>query len=398
MAKKPHGLLILFEGLPATVIHSQVFDRIQFLDEYDIASFDVISYASNRRLFTESLKQLNTLQKKLNGRLTLARCIRPAMPGSHFANRLKLQNFVENAARYYDFVQARTDYSAAVAGPICKQMGIPMIWDCRGDAEGEFIERNKKSVFSSILSHWRAHKLRKDAQQAANFCSAATFVSHPLSEMWRNELHKKPYEIIPCLADERTFYFSPELRQQSRKQLGYTDNDIVFVFSGSIAHYQGLDLVSDWFYQLHKKSLHAHLIVLTPSVEKAKSIFQKLPTSSVRVLHADYESVNSYLNAADYGVLIRPASRTNTSAFPTKFAEFSLAGLRVVISPSVPDCHRYAVEAGNDAPVVTNPEAFSSNLRDRERISRYARRTLTHKGHEGKTRGLYETIDENIDR
>lgn len=397
MAKKPHGLLILFEGLPATVIQSQVFSRIQWLDTHGIASFDVISYASSKRLFTESLKRLSKAQEELNGRLTLSRCMRPSLPGSHFANRRKLQHFIEEAGWSYDFVQARTDYSAAVAGPICERKGIPMIWDCRGDAEGEFIDRNEKSGHIGILSRWRARQLRKDAQQAVKLCSAAIFVSNPLFKLWQEELRGKPAAIIPCLSDERTFFFNPVLRQKTRKQLGYDSNDIVFVFSGSIAHYQGLDLVSDWFYQLNQKSPLTHLIVLTPSVDEAKLILQKLPTSAVRVLHTDYKDVNSYLNAADYGVLIRPTSRTNTSAFPTKFGEYCLAGLRVVISPAVPDCHRYAVDAGNETPIAINPETFTSKTTDRERISKYAKRTLTHTGYVEKTRRLYESFAKNVD-
>jgi hypothetical protein len=57
--------------------------------------------------------------------------------------------------------------------------------------------------------------------------------------------------------------------------------------------------------------------------------------------------VNGYLNAADAAVMLRARSSINTGAFPTKFAEYCLAGLPVVMDDNVPDCAIMAGRLGN---------------------------------------------------
>ena len=50
-----------------------------------------------------------------------------------------------------------------------------------------------------------------------------------------------------------------------------------------------------------------------------------------------YTKVNNYLNASDFGLLIREDNRANNAGSPTKFAEYALTGLQIISSPSVSD-------------------------------------------------------------
>ena len=56
------------------------------------------------------------------------------------------------------------------------------------------------------------------------------------------------------------------------------------------------------------------------------------------------EEINNYLNATDYGILFRENLPINNQASPTKFAEYILAGLKVIISEGVGDFSEFVRE------------------------------------------------------
>lgn len=391
MAKKPHGLLLLFEGLPATVIQSQVLARVKWIESQDIATFDILSFAHSKILYRTSADALAKLPADLRGKIKLARSIRPALPRSRELNRVRLKQYL-GVSCDYDFLQARGDYAAAVAGPIAQSLDRPMIWDCRGDAEAEFLERLGPEGKINPLVKWRARGLREDAHLAARTAAAASFVSQPLRKKWLAALGTVPAHVIPCLADESLFFFDTNLREAMRRRLGYTASDTVIVFSGSLNVYQGFELLVSWFQRKSADMPSLRLLVVTPKVDQATSLLSSLTPSRITVTSAPFPEVNGYLNAADYAFMVRPESLTNQSAFPTKFAEYGLAGLPAIVGPAVPDCYEFAREAGNLVLFDEIAKEFLRPQADRNVImSRYAA-GLTHAGRHSDIRGLYKHI------
>jgi hypothetical protein len=62
-----------------------------------------------------------------------------------------------------------------------------------------------------------------------------------------------------------------------------------------------------------------------------------LPDDRVRVLRAPHSEVVGWLNASDAGILLRERHPVNAVASPTKFAEYLLTGLPVVINDGIGD-------------------------------------------------------------
>lgn len=387
MARKPHGLLLLFEGLPATVIQSQVFARLAWLDANGIATFDVLAFAHSRDMFDASAARAAGLGGTTGGIVAIERSVQAAIPASRWINRLRLNRWLAAHSNRYDFIQARTDYSAAVAGPLAQSLAIPMIWDCRGDAEGEFRERWAGRSHNALVE-WRARQNLREGTIAARTCHTASFVSKPLAAKWLDALGGKPHVVIPCLADETIFHFDPTLRHAERARYGYAPDDVVFVYSGSLAPYQGFDQMAQWFSALVTRLPVARLLVVTPQQEQARARLAAF-VGNATVVQAPFNAVNHALNAADYALMLRPESLTNTAAFPTKFAEYGLAGLKVVLSPSVPDCHEIAAAAGNFMSRDTPPSGFHASTSERPRIMHWYRAHLTHKAVADRSRSLY---------
>ncbi len=61
----------------------------------------------------------------------------------------------------------------------------------------------------------------------------------------------------------------------------------------------------------------------------------------------EHDEVNAYLNAADAAFMLRHRNTTNCVASPTKFAEYCMAGLPVVMSDAVQGAFANATRFGN---------------------------------------------------
>jgi hypothetical protein len=80
--------------------------------------------------------------------------------------------------------------------------------------------------------------------------------------------------------------------------------------------------------------------VLTPDADAARRRLAHLDPDAVRVTSARFDTVNGYLNAADAAFMLRRPSLVNRVASPTKFAEYCLAGLPVIMTDAVEEAWR----------------------------------------------------------
>jgi glycosyltransferase involved in cell wall biosynthesis len=88
------------------------------------------------------------------------------------------------------------------------------------------------------------------------------------------------------------------------------------------------------------------LIFLTKDIQMIKSIISEFPEIKNNVMFFSVlnDEVCQYLNAADYGILFRENTIMNNVASPTKFAEYMLCGLPVLISEGVGDYSDYTIK------------------------------------------------------
>jgi hypothetical protein len=173
--------------------------------------------------------------------------------------------------------------------------------------------------------------------------------------------------VIPCLAPEADFFFDPELRARVRADLGMVADETVYIYSGSLAAYQCFDETIAAFGAVLASGVPARLIVLTPDVERAVKKASGVPADRVICKAVPHRDVNGYLNAADVGMLLRDSTPVNAVAFPTKFAEYAMTGLKVMMKDMPPACVDAARELGNFLPLGASGAAWS--LGDRARCA-----------------------------
>jgi glycosyltransferase involved in cell wall biosynthesis len=369
-----HAALVLFEGLPPTVIDSQVLTHVRLVrDELGI-DLSVISVAFSRAMFELSQARLEQARAVAGGEVQLIRGLRPAMPGSLTINRLLLGRALKRL-RPLSFIHARADYAAAVAGLWGRQHGVPVLWDCRGDSCAEMQERLGGA---SALFRYRSHLFERELHIAGKSCAGALFVTPQLRDLMAPHIAGQPTEVIPCLAPEAEFYFDPSLRDRVRADLAIAPDEVVYVYSGSLNAYQRFDETVATFRAALAAGRKARLIVLTPEVARARRICADLPAGRVICKSVTHAEVNGYLNAADFGMLLRDTTPTNVVAFPTKFAEYAMTGLKVVMKEAPPACVAAARELGNysalgaQAAPLTAAERAPCAAQARQRLGRRA--------------------------
>jgi hypothetical protein len=338
------GAFVLFEGLPPTVIDSQVLTHVRLARESLNIDLTVVSVACSRAIFEASQARLERARSVAGGDVDLIRGVRPALPGSMIINRHLLACALGRLGTF-SFLHARADYAAAVAGPWARQNGVPMLWDCRGDARAELKERLGSR--SASLLRFRSRPLEHELKVAGETCAGACFVTPQLAALMSPYMTGQPHWVIPCLAPETQFFFDAGLRARIRGELAIASDETVYVYSGSLVAYQRFDETVATFRSVLAAGQNVRLIVLTPDVERAQRICADLPPQRVICKSVRHAEINGYLNAADFGMLLRDSTPVNVVAFPTKFAEYAMAGLQVIMKEAPPSCVAAAREFGN---------------------------------------------------
>jgi len=371
-------LFVLFEGLPATVIDTQVLLHARAAQAAFGIHFEVWSFCGLQSLYERSLSRQSEAERLADCPVRVFRAVRAGVPGSKLVNRAIFRRLLLPRASDFDLVHARNDYVAATVGPVVRRLGLPMIWDCRGDPVAEFDARPQYASLPRWLKAMRLRVLLRERELAARDCGAALFVSHPLTSLCAPLLGEKPYQIIPCGAQKEMFYFDPVLRQRVRSELGYNDADRVFIYSGGLAHYQCIPQVLSLFREVRASDARARLLLVTPDIERMRAMCESMAPDDIQLRSGRIGDINGFLNAADFGFILRAHNAINRVAFPTKFAEHCLTGLPVILDDAIPDCASLADRWGNR--LAPEPAAILQRMDtdiDRVRVMQLAQAEVT---------------------
>jgi glycosyltransferase involved in cell wall biosynthesis len=345
------GLILLFEGLADTVVDAQVLVHAREMRRAGIVDLEVWAVACSARAHADSMARRATAIERADGPVRVLRGVAPTLPGSAWANARRLAPELRSFGPL-DLVHARTDYAAEVCSHLRSERSFELVWDCRGDVEAEVVNRHADSgLLRRMLASWQRFGARRRLRAARTSCDRAIFVTSALRERLVDDALDDRSEIIPGGADSELFFFSPELRGRARAALGFGAEARVVVYSGGLASYQCWEESVALFRRLRERSPELRLLVLTPRPERARPALATLPSGSSLLRAAPLEEVNTYLNAADVALLLRRPDPLNTVAFPTKFAEYGMAGLPILMTDALPEPAAVARELGNLVPV-----------------------------------------------
>ncbi len=355
------GIFLLYEGLPPTIIESQVLAHARSMSEVGV-KMEVWAFAVTPNAYSVALTALPRLLKTYPTIvIRLFRGVRPALPFSEWLNALLLLWWMWRLGARPSFVHARTEHATMIAAIARRVKKYRLIWDARGDALSEFSETAR---YLPRLWRWLAplkmRAISKRLKMAARHSDYAIFVSDALRRLQGSELPIERTLVVPCLADEGLFYFDPKLREETRRELGYSDKDIVIVYVGSTSLWQCVPETI----ALMERALRTNPVCKALIVTSTRGAFEDALANDLRdrvcVTSGALGDINRYLNAADFGVLLRKPNAINWVASPVKFAEYSLAGLVVVTTDAV----EQVIEIGQALGNTVNEIDFMNHVRN----------------------------------
>lgn len=331
-------LYILTENLSIGVIKSQVISHINFIKKNKIASFTILICYWSKEELSKSKEEFETIMQEIDCKIFFLKIFRPLFFFFSHLNKKKIYKLISSLNIKFDYIHARTDYSANLCQDLIKDHKL--IWDCRGDSAAE-IDYSNISLFNFI----RKFILDLRFFRAGRLSNKIIFVSNYLKNKFKKKINTKEIYIIPSLACETNFFYDEAIRETYRKKLRLKKNTKVFIYSGSLKAYQRFPETVAFFNSIYLKYPNVFLIVLTQDISQAKKIIEK--NNNIKILRVSHNEVNNYLNAADYGIMIRNNDLTNKAASPTKFAEYCLTGLNVITTSGIEDYNRFKLECDN---------------------------------------------------
>lgn len=387
---KKQGIFLMFTGLSKTVVESQVIAHCKAMRNNGI-NIEIWSFCTSKRAYNEACKIINDF-RCYGVKIRLFKGITPAVLFSEFMHAILLAILIKRFNYNFGFIHCRTDYSAVVAGILKIFMKFKLIWDSRGDRESEFYMYDRyHNRLKMMLSYLFILRIRLWIYIANKIADSAIFVSDALK---RKHLKNRaiPTETIPCVADDNLFFFDSALRMNMRDELGYSEQDIILIYAGSLKQWQCINETLSLIEEHVSGDNNHKAIIISPNATILYKHIKNNLTTKILLKSAAMKEVNAYLNAADYAIFIRDKNPVNRVASPVKFSEYCLAGLPIIMTDAVEQSHYYAKIIGNlvlyrVGAKIEIDDIYSNKKRDE--IFRNAKRLLSRSVNTDKYAYLY---------
>ncbi len=341
-------LFITHEGIDSSIFNSQVLIHAKTMKSLGV-EIDILTFNTNKKtknLSLDNLKKLQLSYPDIN--IILKNGLNIFYPFATIYNSIVLLFFFINNKKEYKLIHARSDYTTFVC---CVTKFIhqkKIIWDCRGDSLNELQDSlANKNNFIKIIGYIYLIPFNKfQIYLNSKITDLAIFVSESLYKLHSLNLRTKNYKIIPCLVSEKLFLFDPKIRFQKRYEKKIKDSDQVFLYSGSLASYQSIELHLKFYSKILNDPRNI-IIFATTEIEKAKMIFISKFPNRFHIVNIPFVEMNAYYNLADFAILLRDNKQLNFVASPTKFGEYCLSGLPVIMNNTVNQSVEYSKKIGN---------------------------------------------------
>ena len=320
-------------------LESQIVDRVRIFKELGTSSALVIAVNNATefdRAIAPKLRSGGIRYETIVARGRIQTAVRGA-----FALRRAVKKYRPR------FVYTRDPWGS-MAHWIAFPFGGPkLLYDLRGDVVAESKFRGRSGMRHRALAAFTARAIKH-----ADFYSA---VSSKGAELLQTGYGQYGASIVPSCVDYETFEQHTSARNETRRELGFSEDNIVVVYSGGTQRYQLIpQMLRIWERMAANTSVR--FLLMTHKTGSDPLVLPEILGDRLVTLEASRDQVPRYLGAADIGFLLRAPHPLNQVASPIKFAEYLAAGLTVVASPGIGDDsdliveHRIGTLVNADAP------------------------------------------------
>ena len=357
-------LYLTFNDAPSGIFSSQVIDVVKFLNTHFQDKVQLVSFVSTRNYFKHRAK----IKIELSNAIVL-----PMFPGVHRWRWNVFLLFLITFFKKPKKIIGRSVLATQLALKMrSRGMVKEVVYDGRGAIKAEWEEyqvvQNPK-MLSEIFNLEREVVLNSDYRIA---------VSNKLIEYWQKEFgyNSNHHVVIPCTLNKlfEDVALSEQTINEAKKVIGFDENAIVFIYSGSVAGWQSFSMLYDFISPILKSDFNYKLMFLSDMDENILKLQHQFPHQII-CKKVKVNDVSKYLLAADYGLLLREETITNKVASPVKFAEYIACGLKVIISKCLGDYTQFVETYDNG--LLNGKEVASKHekvvISDKIRINQIAK-------------------------
>jgi glycosyltransferase involved in cell wall biosynthesis len=233
------------------------------------------------------------------------------------------------------------------------------------DLEGEIVAEYKHKIEKEKGHSIHNKKMRRNIKYLDKverkiilrsdwiLCVSNAFKEHLLM---KHRVKTAKLSVLPNGADSGKFYFDEKKRNEIRKGLKIEDK-FVFIYSGNMNPWQMFPKMIDVFKIIKTVENNSHFLILTPFKKEAIRVInaKHLSEKDYTLLSVEHDLVPTYLSAADLAFLIREKHLLNKVSSPTKFSEYVMCGLPVIMTEEIGDYSE-----------IMKTQDFGIVIRDRE--------------------------------
>ncbi len=319
-----------------TVTQSQVFNWLKLVNENGIAT-DCISFTPTR----SSKEVVKEIEISIKGDFIEIYDFQRLIVNDIYLTINLLKYYLSNIFKYKKIIfQTRMPSIGLTFAFLSWLPRLKFVFEARAAVNEEriYIDHGTKESIKTKIKNYFSEISEKLVITKSD---KVICVSNALKKYYLKKygLSEEKFVVFPGAADANLFYNDEILRNQTRKELDLNSDDILVVYSGRLdMKWEIPDKIISFFKNLRTKDTRFRLLLVTPDVDLANKLINKQKLDDkIFVKKVELNDVNKYLNAADVGLLLREDIPMNNVASPTKFAEYLMVGLPVIISQGVYD-------------------------------------------------------------
>ena len=398
-----HGIK-RFYIMPAvwrTVTDSQVFNWVEVLNKSNVET-DIISLVNNRHRQDE--EKVAEIEKRTGGKFYQFK-LHPLLLNDIILTVRLFFLYARNVFKYDTIIfQTRMADLGHTFGLIKLLPKVKTIFESRGATieERAFVHNDFKSLKRNIKEYVNLRSEEKLISGSHGVICVSDALKKYYVSKFKMDTSKTDFLVIPGAASRDLFYYEKSLREEYRSLLGYSDEDVVLVYSGALNQkWEIPDVVFNFLKSLAEFRTDFKFLMITPDLELVNEYSKKYGISQDLVaIQSSFDEVNKYLNAADVALLLREDIVMNNVASPTKFAEYLMAGLPTVLSHGIHDFAEILRETGYGVILEDNTlvnqdladDIVELKSKDRKAVATWAARNISKERYVEKYRSYFLSI------
>ena len=337
--KEKKVVFLSYDGISDPLGHSQILPYLFGISSHKNYKIAIVSFEKTKNYLQNKDVILNKFAKHNIDWVPLKYSKYPPI-FSTLWDIYKLNQTVKNQKENgVDLIHCRSYITTLVALGFKKKYKIPFIFDMRGFYADERVDGKiwslKNLIYKKIYNFFKSKE--KEFLQFSDYTISLTKKGKKEILSW-NLPNQSKIKVIPCCTDENLF--QSKNIQDARNELGFSEDDFIISYIGSIGTWYMLDEMLDFFKCLQIKKPNAKFFFITNDspqliLEKAKS--KKIDISAIKIQPSSREMMPSYIGVSNFSIFFILPVFSKKASSPTKMGEIMNLGIPIICNSGVGD-------------------------------------------------------------